>query len=429
VDLARVTLVYRDAATLRDGLQHVMKTFEVANVMNHYQKNNQSLLGERFVLNEGLNVPHLCEIRLEEESFFSAREKSEPHLQQIRQTFQQMFARRNLDSQAVAYLVQWVLRRPKPSHALTVFRRHLARRFGSPAVAWRRNFGNARHVPFEKFREVCFTLNCRDQVVDHWQELDSGRGGCISLFELDSDAVMLLARFRAHLMGLTEEAETSPENVFKRFTQNMKLNKKGRLEAHEFRNACKLVGLDSAEADRVFGHLDLQGGCKHSPPATVTFNDLAWLTMLPNLVHIDSMTLAADDTRNVTENMRLIAWAGGRNRAPTMRRTAGTATVSSTPAAMRGRHSLIVAPVAAALAVPVSPQEVTSPKLLTPNDFNDLLLQDIPEDDSTDLHDSSSDRQDNLLENSSEHGADFSEHDGDFSDECSSDDGSEDASF
>lgn len=44
---------------------------------------------------------------------------------------------------------------PQESHAVTVFKKHLARRFGSTVAAWRKSFGNGALVPFQKFREAC----------------------------------------------------------------------------------------------------------------------------------------------------------------------------------------------------------------------------------------------------------------------------------
>lgn len=296
LDLARCTLVFPNQTLLRSGLQQITQDFRVVGIHNYYSPKFQNLLGDRCILvyvimTEGLDIPHICELRLEEAAYFAARQDSEPILEAIGKRFSEIYDKTTTPPGCIKYLVKHVLTKAKPSHSLAVFRRHMARHYGSSVVAWRRMFGNAPTVSYNNFREVCCQLSLRKDTTQFWTELDPTLAGCISLFDLDPAAVSLLARFYSHLLGSIElEGDTSAAALFEKLasrTPANKPNKPGRLEAHEFRQAVKVFGFSWQEADRIFQYLDFMGGSAHVPPATVTVKDLGWLRSLNELVNID----------------------------------------------------------------------------------------------------------------------------------------------
>jgi len=160
---------------------------------------------------------------------------------------------------------------------------------------------------FQKFRDVCFSLNCGEHVSELWQELDPNRGGCISLWELDADAVSLLLKLRKRMLsvlGSNQKASDKtavevPEDVdvnvlFARLTSFVRPIQLGSLELHEFRVVAKPLGLSQQEADRVFACLDHFPGSMYNPPSTIDINDIQWLKKITALVDIDAVTCASD---------------------------------------------------------------------------------------------------------------------------------------
>jgi len=149
--------------------------------------------------------------------------------------------------------------------------------------------------------------------VEFWQELDATRAGCISLFELDPEAVVLLTKFYWRLLGLVpREQMQDPEQLFNRLTSRsiVKLNRPGQLESHEFRRVMKVLGFTQVQTDRIFNFLDSHGGEGHTPPATVLPTDLAWLHRLPRLVHTEAVMLHDEARMSITESLRTVTEGG-----------------------------------------------------------------------------------------------------------------------
>jgi len=315
LDIARVTLVFSDASLLRGGLQQIIQEFNVVAVRNHYHPSMQSLLGDRYIsvyviISEGLKNPHICEIRLEEFHFYFAREKASFEVDKICELMCRVYQKRKCvtDPDAINHLVKHTLNRPKPSHNLMIFHRHVCRHYGSLVVAWRQAFGNSRQVEFSAWRAVCQSLLHREQAVDLWMETDSSYAGCISLFEVDPHAVILLSRFYARLVGMVNtDQEATPEALFKRLTVKMTPYKAGQLEAHEFREVTKPLGFNGPDADRIFYYLDGHGGSANLPPATVSVQDIVWLKKLPKLVHMDCACMTPADAATDVEALRMLS--------------------------------------------------------------------------------------------------------------------------
>jgi len=271
------------------------------------------------------SIAHVCEIRLEELSFHRARETAAPHLSQFLDHLCVVYDRACTDPNLVEYLARTVLESPSEGHGLRLFRRHLARRFGSCVCGWRCSVpNNSRWLSFGRFRDICHALKCREHAPEYWSELDSGRGGVISLFELDPEAVAALAKFRLRVLMLIENDTVDTETLFAKLTWRMHLITPGRMELHEFRSAVKAFGLIGADADRVFSYLDHQGGSHHNPPASVTVADFDWLRRLPTLVDTEAVLLSAKD--NITELEALRTF--NKNKMGTLPKTGNTQVMS-----------------------------------------------------------------------------------------------------
>mmetsp|Transcript_16956 Transcript_16956/g.45259 ORF Transcript_16956/g.45259 Transcript_16956/m.45259 type:complete len:1062 (+) Transcript_16956:2328-5513(+) len=317
LDLARISLVFKDSSLLRTGLEHILASFEVVQVRNHYQPHMQGLLGERWVevlvvFKDGLTFPVVCEIRLEEECFFNARMQADQHVEKVCQGIRALYSKALVAQEAIEYFIKWSLHRPKEIHALTIFRRQLARRHSSSIVAWRRLFGTAPHVDFNAFRETCGKLNVRDRTVEFWQELDPTRSGRISLFEVDQEGIVLLAKLLGRILALApDDVPRDGEEVFKSLTRRsmLKVTCPGHMDCHEFRTACRPLGFNPTEADRMFSCLDAHGGCQVQPPATICIHDLAWLLRLPCFVDLPSVTLAEPSFDADFQQQRFVQWA------------------------------------------------------------------------------------------------------------------------
>jgi len=316
LDLARCGLVFADGAMLREGLNQIIDRFEVIQVLNYYNKDHQNLLGQKHI--EVLIVlkcpePFICELRLEEMSYFIAREKASPHIEKIQKTMANLYSGNGADPLAIEYLASWILHRPKENHSVTVFKKHLSRRFGSTVAAWRKAMGGGNQAPFTKFREACQDVNMRHRTVEFFQSLDATFAGNFSLFELDPEAAVLLVKFYWRICGLaTPEQLEDSERLFARLTRKtvVKLKHPGRMEAHEFRRVAKVLGFEDADSDRVFQFLDSHGGEAHEPPATLTPNDIAWLKKIPQILCVECVMLRDSTATSEMESLRAINMSG-----------------------------------------------------------------------------------------------------------------------
>jgi len=332
LDLARVCMVFVDATLLRAGLDQIIDKFEVVDVRNHYHPSQANLLGEQYVeviVVMKIPEPFLCEIRLEEYPFFIARQKALPHLDKIGETMAQLYTGNGGDPPAIAYLAKWILFQPKESQHLRVFKKHLAHRHGSTVVAWRKAFGGENQVPYNTFRQVSQEVGQRHRCSEFWQMMDPTRAGCISLFEFDPEAVILLIKFYWRIIGIaTAEQLADPEALFERLTSHrvVKLNHPGRIEAQEFRRVTKILGFNHLDSDKMFEYLDSHGGSSQKPPATLTPGDIFWLKRLPDLVAIDCVMLKDPNASSELESLRRMTYSG--------RVFADQGTRARTPAAM-----------------------------------------------------------------------------------------------
>eukprot|EP00929_Paragymnodinium_shiwhaense_P087144 TRINITY_DN47424_c0_g1_i1.p1 TRINITY_DN47424_c0_g1~~TRINITY_DN47424_c0_g1_i1.p1 ORF type:complete len:1332 (+),score=315.17 TRINITY_DN47424_c0_g1_i1:77-4072(+) len=299
LDLSRLLLVFSSCDLLIAGLEQIQRNFEVVDVRNYF--NSPGRLGARFVevlvvihVGEGRDRrPHVCELRLEEAYFHRARQQAEPKLQEFLAMCADMFDRPGMDLAALKNMVHTIMMKPPRPHGLSVFTKHMRKRYGSTVCGWRRAFGGGKHLGFQKFREVCQHLSCGEHATAFWQALDPGLGGSISLFDFDLEAAMLLIKFRSRLLVLGDGDDLSDRNsLFARLTMLAPPKKPGQLEAHEFRAVVtKALGFSTEEADKLFSYLDYYGGNQHNPPALVTAQDFAWLSRLPQQFNIDAIMM------------------------------------------------------------------------------------------------------------------------------------------
>lgn len=316
VDLARVSLVYSDAAMLNAALDDILKRFEVCQIRNFYHPQMQTLLGDRYVevlviITDRLEVPHVCEIRLEELSFFDAREKAWQHLKSVQKGFSEIYGRTGRDKASIEYLVKHVLYSPKSDHRLKIFRRHLAQKWGCVVNVWRKMLGPREQlVGFRKFRDVCCQQGQRESTARFWQELDSGFAGNVSLFELDPDTVILLVKLFARLLIIIQSRreDITAEVLFAHLTHNLpKLHHPDRLEVREFRHSLRALGFSNVEADRLFKSLDQGGSAKKEAVMHITSKEVGWLAKLPLLVDVDAVMLTTAMSSDMIQT-RATAW-------------------------------------------------------------------------------------------------------------------------
>jgi len=210
---------------------------------------------------------------------------------------------------SIAYLARASLTASPDSHGVRLLRRHLARHYGSAVAGWRCALGGGGVVSFRQFQDTCHELKCHERAPEYWATLDPGRGGCISLFELDPDAVVLLAKLRSRILMLAESDDQDPEWLFAKLTFQVVPSRSGHLESHEFRTVLKAMGLGAVDADRLFAYLD-QGGSHFNPPASVTAADIAWLTQLHVAVDLEAATLSSSSRLTELECLRHLSHAG-----------------------------------------------------------------------------------------------------------------------
>lgn len=311
-DLSRLQLVFPSCDMLQAGLEHILKRFEVVDVRNHF--GNPGRLGLRYVevlvvviVRDGREqVPHVCELRLEPLHFHNATRRAERFLTDFHENLKRVYKESfnmHVDLNCLQCIARHVLNTYPEGHRLRSFRCHLGRRFGSTVCGWRKALGGGRLLNFQRFREVCYSLNCGEHVTELWQELDPNRGGCISLWELDADAVAVLVKLRTRMLTVLastqakgdEDVEETDANVlFARLTSFVRPIQLGSLEQHEFRIVAKPLGLSTQEADKAFACLDHFPGNVHAPPATIDVTDIHWLKRMPNLVYTEAVACAKE---------------------------------------------------------------------------------------------------------------------------------------
>jgi len=305
---------------LQGGLDHILKRFEVVDVRNRC--GNPGRIGLRFVevlvvviVSDGREkVPHVCEIRLEPLHFHTATSRSANAMAEFWARLKHVYLPTHMDMNAVEFISNNALMQPAEPHRLRRFRCHLGRRFGSTICAWRKALGGGRLVSFQRFREVCYTLQCAEHVTELWQQLDPNRGGCISLWELDPDAVSLLMKLRCRMLevvGSIQKGEVDLEEVdvnvlWVKLTSFAKPKNLGSLERHEFRLISEPLGLTMQEADRAFACLD-RGS--QNPPALVDITDIHWLKRLPSLLDTEAIQCAQDVTEVVEDPLSPLSGA------------------------------------------------------------------------------------------------------------------------
>jgi len=319
LDLARVCLVFASCDLLQAGLDIILGAFEVVDVRNNFRspsraglRNVEVLVILEIEIGDGSPPkPHVCEIKLEEHNYWKAARRSEPYMQELQSVLTQHYGMLGRDPMCIEYLARFILDSACESHGLKVFKRHIMRRWGSAAGAWRKYFGNNRLMPFSKFRDVCKELKCREHSTSYWEELDIGRGGCISLYELDPESVSLLAKFRSRLLALadvTNADEVDADTLWQRLTFPIRCNREGRLEVGEFKNTLKPLGFSSEESVIIFNCLDPAGGHTFRPPAYISISDIGWVKRLHQFVDLDCISLSNGEGINDTDGLRFVTW-------------------------------------------------------------------------------------------------------------------------
>jgi len=309
LDLARLALVFPSCALLQAGLEEVIARFEVVQIRNNYA--TPSRLGGRCIEvlivlklhnDDGTAACQVCELRLEDLHFNRARQMSARHLEEFEQRFRILCGRSSRDMDCLAYVMRSTLHGRADSHALRVFRRHLAQTYGSIPTAWRR-LGCGRLVSFEKFRDICHKQKCWELAPQLWCELDPGSGGCISLFELAPEAVSLCARARAQILGTDGRDELNDEELFDRLAPK---NELGHVEMPEFCGMVRALGFNIADAKRIFRYLDFKGAKEFKPPAGLAIADVSWLRRLSQVVDLDAVVLGSPEGMTELEALQLV---------------------------------------------------------------------------------------------------------------------------
>eukprot|EP00933_Yihiella_yeosuensis_P080212 TRINITY_DN93614_c0_g1_i1.p1 TRINITY_DN93614_c0_g1~~TRINITY_DN93614_c0_g1_i1.p1 ORF type:complete len:736 (+),score=171.92 TRINITY_DN93614_c0_g1_i1:298-2208(+) len=319
LDLARLSLVFASSDLLLAGLETMTGQFEVVDVRNSFRLPSKSglrmvevLLIVEVDMEDGRPpTPFVCEVRLEEHSFWKARQRAEVHLNELMSHMSKHYSSAVRVPGTVEYVARWSLDSPADSHNCRIMRRHCVRHFGSSVGAWRRAFGNNRLVSFSQFRDICKELKCREHATEYWQELDSGRGGCVSLFELDPEAVALLEKLFCRVLALCDVK--SPDDIdidsmWQRLTFCVRPQKEGRLEIQEWRAVLKPLGLRTEEANALFNSLDAGGGNHLNPPAHITVADIRWLKNIPALLDLEAVNLISPGGVSESEALRFVTW-------------------------------------------------------------------------------------------------------------------------
>lgn len=306
LDLSRMALVFPSCDLLQAGLEHIIRRFQVVRVANYF--GTPTRLGARFVKVQVLvqvgdgpdKEVHFCEMQLEHQLFYKTRRAIERHIDDASAVLRAAYGGTLLeqDLEMIVYLSRSLISRSHESRRLRAFRCHLTRRYGSTIGAWRRDLAGHRRLQFARLREVCNLLNCSEHTSELWEEMDPGAGASISLWDLDSEALSVMLRFRQRLLQLLDchagagLPPDAPERAYARLTCHIRPTQPGQLEAHEFRAVCKPLGIGATEADRVFAYLDPLAGSSHTPPALVGAEDIAWALRLDALVDVAAASCA-----------------------------------------------------------------------------------------------------------------------------------------
>jgi len=239
-----------------------------------------------------MGCPHVCELKLEVQSFHQARLQAMPCLQEFERELRNVLHRTTPSSNtnALVYSARVALAEAPESHGLRIFRQRLAQAFSSTASAWRR-MGHGRLVSFQQFRELCQSVKCREMAPVYWSQLDPGAGGCISLFDLDPEASTLLARARQQLLSMNGHSILGDQAVFERLAQH---SSNLWLEGPKAEKGLRALGVSTQEAQRVLQHLDLLGDLL-APPGSISAGDFSWLLRLDSMLHLDAVLLRAKD--------------------------------------------------------------------------------------------------------------------------------------
>jgi hypothetical protein len=322
---------------LSSGLDQILRRFEVVDVRNYFKRPARN--GARFVevlliipvqKGPGEKIPHVCELRLEEAHFHKALEKAAVHEKEFRNIFLQVYDRPVRDHNSIAAFARTMLNRPVPAHDIRIFLRHFAKRYGSTISGWRKEFGGSpgcpcRYMKFSKFKDVCQKMGYGERAAEFFQELDSGLGGAITIFDFDAEACSMLVRLRTRLFSMADTATSGdkwsddrvtpnklkPETVFERLSYLVRPNRPGRLEWKDFRTVMKPLGIERDEANRLF---DLLECAPNDPPAAITVDDIAWVVNLPEIMDVQAVMMTNKANLTAGEELRHITWSRNTSR-------------------------------------------------------------------------------------------------------------------
>jgi hypothetical protein len=314
LDLSRLLLVFSNCETLSTGLDHILGAFEVVAVNNFF--NTPGRLGMRcvevlvivHVPQGGEQIPHVCELRLEEITYNQKHQEAVPLLDKVYEQYRDQTVKYDLNWPMTECVIKTVLSSVPMSADLRRFRCHLTKRYGSTTSGWRKEVGDT--VDFIKFKRACHQLNWGHKATEFYQELDASLGGCVNLFHLDPETVVILIRLRWHMLafaepsalrkGTTNKFSMEPSALFTKLTshiesaQNARIERQGQLSSFEFKLLSKPLGLSANELERVFVYLDsgLAGSDKRNQ--SVSLSDIAWIMKLPRVVDEHAVALNAD---------------------------------------------------------------------------------------------------------------------------------------
>lgn len=323
-DLARLKLVFDNNDMLLAGLQQVQRTFEVVGIQDFVSAPGR--LGLRYIevlvivhvrpngrkssQPFGEDIPHVCELRLEELWLHKARDAAHQHMEDFMHHCKKAHLNSAKNTDAVSYLIANVLNSCPTSRKVRGFRKLVAKRYGSAASVWRR-FVGGRYVKFTRFRDICNQLGQGSQASELWEALDTTRAGCISLYDLDPEACVLLVSFRWRLLAMSnlpacgDLPHGSCGQAFAKLAWLAPPEVPGQLGFQEFRIAAKPLGLTAEETERIFAHLDFHGGTML--PARVCPADLSWLLRLPDIVDCEAVLLTSPGASE-GDRLRHMSW-------------------------------------------------------------------------------------------------------------------------
>jgi len=307
LDLSRLLLVFEKCDMLHAGLERILRTFEVVAVNNYFH--NPGRLGVRYVevlvivhVTRGdEQIPHVCELRLEELSYNKRHEEAAALLEQVYDHFRKLTEKHGLNWPLNQYLIKTILAHTPTSPELRRFRCHFAKRYGSTTNGWRKELGDAM-ADFNKFKNACQKINLGYRATEFYQELDTSLGGCVNLFHLDPEPVALLIKLRARMFAFadlptlqkstTNKFAMEPAALFNMLTSHIKPQRKGQLSLLEFRLLSEPLNMDPSELEKAFTYLD--SGVVGAAQACIFVSDIAWLMKLPKTVDEHAVSFNGD---------------------------------------------------------------------------------------------------------------------------------------